>query len=362
MTRTTRAVVFEGPGLPLIHREFSLPAPSGSEILVEVVACTLCGSDLHSLHGRRTVPTPTILGHEILGRIIEFGPEATRRDAAGRPLRPGDRVTWGVVAHCGQCFYCRRELSQKCERQVKYGHEAIRPRFALTGGLAEHCLLASGTSVLRIPDNLPDAVACPANCATATVAAAIEAAGSIEGRWVLVMGAGMLGVTAMAWARTLGAEAVIACDRVADRCDLSRHFGVTQVVSPEELSAVTLEITRGHGVDVILEMTGEPESIEAALPLLRLGGRLVLVGSVAPTRPVSLFPEQVVRRCLTLRGIHNYGPVHLQAALDFLETSSPFPFESLVSPWQPLNAVDRLVAAPLAPVHLRLGIRPHLPS
>ena len=201
MSTTTRAAVFHGVGLPLKLREFSLPTPEQSEILVEVVACTLCGSDLHSLHGRRAVPVPTILGHEVLGTIAAFGPTAVRHDAAGEPMNVGDRVTWAIVASCGDCFYCRRSLPQKCERQTKYGHEPLRPRRELTGGLAGHCLLASGTAIFRVPEHLPDATACPANCATATVAAALDAAGQVAGRSVLVMGCGMLGLTATAWAR-----------------------------------------------------------------------------------------------------------------------------------------------------------------
>ncbi len=358
MRRTTLAAVFRGPGLSLDLREIAIPEAGGSAMLVEVLACTLCGSDLHTLHGRRTVATPTILGHEILGRVASFGPEAPRRDAAGIPLREGDRVTWGVVAICGGCFYCRRDLPQKCERQVKYGHEPLRPGLELVGGLAGHCLLVPGTTVLRVPDDLPDAVACPVNCATATVAAALEAAGPIAGRRVLVMGSGMLGVTAMAWARTLGAEAVIACDLDPDRRALAGRFGATHAASPDDLASIALDSTGGYGFDVALEMTGAAESIEAILPLVRLGGTVVLVGSVFPTRPVPIAPEQIVRRCLTLRGVHNYAPRHLRAALDFLADHPPFPFEGLVADWQPLGAIEQLLASPGSPDRLRLGIRP----
>lgn len=205
MNRTTLAAVFRGPELPWDLREIAIPDVNGSAMLVEVVACTLCGSDIHTIHGRRTVRVPTILGHEILGLVAAFGPAAPCRDAACRPLQEGDRVTWGVVANCGECFYCLRGLPQKCERQVKYGHEPLRPGLELTGGLAGHCLLVPGTTLLRVPDDLPDAIACPVSCATATVAAALDAAGPIDGRRVLVAGSGMLGVTAMAWARTKGA-------------------------------------------------------------------------------------------------------------------------------------------------------------
>lgn len=72
-------------------REFPIPDPEGPEILVEVIACALCGSDLHTMSGRRQEPVPSVLGHEILGRIAAFGPTAPRRDAAGRPLELGDR-------------------------------------------------------------------------------------------------------------------------------------------------------------------------------------------------------------------------------------------------------------------------------
>jgi putative phosphonate catabolism associated alcohol dehydrogenase len=358
VTRTTRAVVFTGVGTPLEIRDFPLPEPVGAEILVEVIACTLCGSDLHSLHGRRVVPIPTVLGHEILGRIAEFGPSADRLDASGRPLSLGDRVTWAIVASCGECFYCKRDLPQKCERQVKYGHEFLSPRLELTGGLAEHCLLAPKTAVCLVPEGLSDAAACPANCAGATVGAAIEAAGPLEGRRVLVMGSGMLGVTATAWARALGAEQVIACDVAPDRLALASTFGATHLASPEEVAGIALDCTAGYGVDVAIELTGSPDAVESLIPLTRMGGSVILVGSVFPSRPIPVSAEQLVRRCLTLRGIHNYAPRHLHLALEFLAANPSLPFQNLVTNWEPLEALTRVLTEPLPLAKLRLGIRP----
>ncbi len=358
MSRSSSALVFHGPGLPLERREFPTPDPEGSEVLVEVVACTLCGSDIHTMQGRRSEPVPTVLGHEILGRVAAFGPDALRRDATGQSLDLGDRVTWAIVASCGRCFPCGRALPQKCEHKVKYGHEALAPRRELTGGLAEHCLLAPGTAIFRVPDRLPDETVCPANCATATVAGAIEAAGDLTGRSLLVMGCGMLGVTAAAWASTLGCAHVIACDLDPARRQLARSFGANHVVAPAELDSCVTAASGGHGVDAAIELTGSPDAFESIYPLVRQGGTLVLVGATYPSRPVLLTLENVVRRCLTLRGLHNYAPRHLGAAIQFLDAHPELPFRSVVADWQPLNRVAEAVARGLDPNVLRLGVRP----
>jgi alcohol dehydrogenase len=323
-----------------------------------VIACTLCGSDLHSIHGRRSVPVPTILGHEILGRVVAFGPDAPRVDAANQPLGLRDRVTWAIVASCGDCFYCGHDLPQKCERAFKYGHEPLRPGRELSGGLADHCLLAPGTAIFRVPDEIPDAVACPASCATATVACALEAAGPIAGRVVLVLGAGMLGITSTAWSRALGACEVIVCDSNDDRLAVAVGFGATKTTSPTRVAEIVTEATGGRGVDIALELSGAPEAIEETLPLLRTGGTLVLVGSVYPTRPVPIAPERIVRGCITVRGVHNYAPRHLHAALMFLALHPQYPFGTLVSSWRPLEELDDVVTSDPLPGALRFGIRP----
>lgn len=358
MTQFARAAVFRGAGLPFEMCEFPLPRLQGTETLVEVVACTMCGSDLHSIHGRRAVPVPSILGHEILGRIAEFGPAAPRADAAGQPLKVGDRVTWAIVANCGECFYCRRDLPQKCDRQTKYGHEPLRPDRELTGGLASHCLLAAGTAMFHVPDNLFDEVVCPANCATATIGGALEAAGELADRSVLIMGAGMLGVTAAAWARSLGAKHVIVCDTDSERVAAVQAFGATHACLPGQAAQMVADCTAKYGSDVALELTGSPDAFETLLPLVRLGGRVILIGSVFPTRPVPILLEQLVRRCITVRGIHNYAPRHLQAALQFLASDQEYPFSDLVGEWHSLTELDKLVTGKMESGILRIGVRP----
>jgi alcohol dehydrogenase len=351
------ALVFTGSGQPLERRSLTVPEPAGVEVLVRVTGCTLCGSDLHTYDGRRPAPVPSILGHEIIGRVESFGPQAPRRDLAGQEVRVGDRVTWSLVASCGSCFFCGRGLPQKCTKLVKYGHEPFRPGFELSGGLAEYILLVRGTSLLRLPDDLSDETACPANCATSTVAAALEAAGELSGRVVLVLGAGMLGLTACAMARAAGASEVICCDVQAPRLERAAAFRATRLASAGDLGEVVSQATGGYGADVVLEVSGSSEALGQGLALVRTGGTIVLVGAVFPTPPVSVAPEQLVRRQLTLRGIHNYAPRHLLAAVQFLAGSQE-PFETLVADWLPLREADDVFRRARAPEIFRMAIRP----
>jgi len=336
MTNISRAMVFTGPREPLQLHEYPLPRLGPGEVLAEVTCCTLCGSDLHTFEGRRTAPCPTVLGHEILGRVADLPEGAGTCDYTGRPLERGDRITWSIAASCGTCFFCRQNLPQKCEHLFKYGHERIDEHHPLSGGLAEYCHLAAGTAILPVPNELSDAVACPANCATATVAAAIRTAGDCRDQVVLVQGAGMLGLTASAMAHHRGAREVIVSDVNPERLLRAPSFGATRAVTvgegADELRDAVQEATEGRGVDVALEMCGVPSAIEQGLDLLRIGGRYVLVGSVFPDRPIAVYAEKVVRNLLNVHGIHNYTPRDLALALDFLaESHAEYPFAELAS-------------------------------
>jgi alcohol dehydrogenase len=223
---------------------------------------------------------------------------------------------------------------------VKYGHEPFRPGRELLGGLATHCLLAPGTSIVRLPDELPLSVCCPASCATATIAAAMEAAGELHGRSVCLFGAGMLGLTACAMARSLGAAEVVCVDPIPARRDRALALGATRAAAPGELHAVAHATTGTLGFDAVIELSGHPAAFTEAWPLIRTGGTLVLVGSVFPGAPAAVELEQIVRRHLTIRGVHNYAPRHLVAAVEFLALHHRrVPFSSLVARWFPLTSI-----------------------
>src|SRR5262245_60300194 len=358
---TSLAAVFSGVPGQIELLEIPRPEPASGEILVRMLGCTLCGSDLHTFEGRRQAAVPTVLGHETVGEIVSLGEGAPQHDLAGQILEPGDRVTWSLVASCGGCFFCQHGLPQKCQKAIKYGHEQFRPGRELLGGLAESCLLAPGTSIVRLPDDLPLEAACPANCATATAAAAIEAAGDLRGATVCVLGAGLLGLTVCAMANRLGAAAVICVEVNSQRRARAKSFGATHAAEPEELADIVEVSTRSRGADVAFELTGSPAAFHNAWPLLRTGGIFVAVGSVFPSPPVELSLEQLVRRHLVLRGIHNYAPHHLLEAVEFAcDQHRTFPFQDLVSRWYPLADAQQALEAAHEPDNIRVGVRSDL--
>lgn len=353
------AAVYSGFPGQIALQQIRTQTPRSGEVLVRILGCTLCGSDLHSLEGRRAVPIPTILGHEIVGEIVALGSDAPQTDITGRPIGLGSRVTWAIVANCGDCYFCRRDVPQKCLKAVKYGHEAFRPGEELLGGVAEHCLLVRGTSIVAIPEELPLEVACPASCATSTIAAALEGAGDLQDRTVCVLGAGMLGLTACAMARSRGASSIVCVDQQPQRRERSLAFGATEAMDLAGLKSCRETELLKHGFDVVLELTGSPQAFEHGWSHVRTGGHLVLVGAVFPSDPFPLPLEQVVRRQLTLTGIHNYAPRHLVQAINFLSvTHSRFPFAELVSHWVPLRECQSAFDQGREGHAIRVGVRP----
>lgn len=361
MNMTVNAALFHGPKQPLELAAFPLPEPGPGEMLVRVTSCALCGSDLHTWSGRRTVDTPMILGHEICGTIVEFGAETSRNDLAGQPLQKDDRISWTLAASCHHCFYCQRQLPQKCERLFKYGHQSTKAINPLSGGLAEYCLLAPGTGVMRVPNALPDSVACSANCATATIAAAYRLSQGCHNQTVLIQGAGLLGLTACAMARELGAVNVICCDVNEARVQRALQFGATQVslAEKESLREIVQSTTVGRGVDLILEVSGATQAIDDGLSLLRLGGRYVWMGSVWPGSELTLDPQRIVTRQLTILGSHNYIPVDLQTAITFLhENFSKYPWLELVSESYSLYQINEAFSDAIAGKAVRVIVTP----
>lgn len=342
---TATVAVWHG-GDRVVPETVPLPAPGRGEVLVRVDLATVCGSDHHTVSGRRPAPCPSVLGHEGVGTVVAVG--------ASAPAAVGERVVWSVTVSCGECDRCRAGRTAKCRSVRKLGHEPYRPDWPLSGTYATHVLLPHGTAVVAVPTALPDPAAAPAGCATATVMAALEQAGSLAGKRVLVVGAGMLGLTAIAAAADgaagsidpAAAAEVIAVDPDPARRDLALTFGATSVLRPDEPLPV---------VDVALDFSGAPSAVASALDALDIGGNLVLVGSVAPGPALAVDPERIVRGWQRISGVHNYEPRHLAEAVRFL-TGSRRPWTALVGEPVALDTLGRVLGSPMG--RPRVGVRP----
>jgi putative phosphonate catabolism associated alcohol dehydrogenase len=360
---TARAEVLVAQGRPLETRRLPLPVLAPGEVLLRVRACTLCGSDLHTAHGRRPHVVPTILGHEIVGEVAALGPGEPACDVGGRSLAAGDLVTWSVCASCGTCDRCRRGMPQKCRSLVKYGHSGIDGRHALAGGLADHVHLVAGTAIVRIPAGLPPAAAAPASCAVATAAAMLRNAGGASDRSVIVLGAGMVGLSAASLAVAGGARGVWILDPQADR--LARAAKVVPgavTASPPADAAATAAFVASlgsdDGADVVVEAGGAAAAVTLALELTATGGTCILAGTVSPVGMVPFDPERIVRRQIAIRGVHNYLPEDLVAAVNHLAGPHGRPLAGLVGPEFPLERANEALAAAASPDVLRVVVVP----
>jgi putative phosphonate catabolism associated alcohol dehydrogenase len=367
IAESCKAAVFEKVGTPLDIREFPVPRDlEPGAALCRVRLSTVCGSDLHTTRGRRPEPTPLVLGHEIVGELVAIGSGLTK-DGFGDPLKVGDRVSWTIMASCGKCFFCTNGLPQKCESLKKYGHTAHNDphiRSGLVGGYAEYVYILPGTTLFRIPASLSDEVVTPANCALSTIENAVDTIGIRAGETVLVQGAGLLGLNAVALAREAGARLVFSTDVLDSRIDMAKRFGASRTFNmattpfPQVKQALR-EATGGRGVDVAIEVSGVRDVAAQAADLLRIGGRYLIAGLVTPGSLIGIDGNQVTRKCLTIKGIHNYRPEHLGQAIRFLEQNAgKYPFAELVGATFPLSRINEALDASESGAYIRVGVKP----
>lgn len=309
------AAIFEGVGRPMVIEEIAAPEPRAGEVLIKVAACGVCHSDLHVIKGELPYPTPTVLGHEVSGTVVEVAPDI-------RHLQAGDRVVSTFILPCGGCEGCVRGREDLCERffsvhrarGVFYDGETRLHRPDGTAlamysmsGLAEYCV-APATAVFPLPPEVPLHSACILGCAVPTAYSAVRNQGDVRaGETVAVVGVGGVGSNIIQFARAFGAAEVIAVDIRDDKLEAARQFGATQVVNGAagDASAQIRELTSGRGVDVAFEALGRADTVITAFDSVREGGRVVVVG-LAPTAIVAPIEiTKLVRRSVRLIG--SYG-------------------------------------------------------
>lgn len=272
MKSTYRAMQVTNPGsLELVER--ATPKPGTGEVLIEVEACGICGADASDIEGADpSLQPPRVPGHEVVGRIVAIG------ENVPSIWKQGQRVGVGRLGgHCNECAQCRQGQFQLCANQPFVGASC-------DGGYAE-MMLARGTGLVSIPDELASEEAAPILCAGIATFNALRKSGADAGDLVAVMGIGGLGHMALQYARKMGFK-VAAIGRGQDIADDALRLGAHLYIDTRSEDAAARLKSIG-GANAIVTTIGNAEALSSLMPGLAPRGRLVLLGAGKDPLPVS---------------------------------------------------------------------------
>jgi threonine 3-dehydrogenase len=278
-----------GPGLEMV--ETAVPEPAAGEVLLQVKAASICGTDLHIRNwdpwAAAHVTPPLVVGHEMSGLVVGHGP-GVDEPALGTLVSVESHVV------CGVCPWCRTGKGHLCpETRILGVHR--------DGVFAEFVAVPS-TNAWPDPPGMPLSVASlQENFGNAVHTVSVP---DVDGRKVLVTGCGPVGVMAIAAARALGARSVFGTDVSPFRLQMARTMGAdaTFDASNGGIPEAVLAATDGEGVDVLLEMSGAPSAIDEGLQVLKPGGEAALLGLTST--PISIdIDDRVIFKGATLHGI-----------------------------------------------------------
>ena len=286
-----RAVIIDAPGNMRVG-SLPDPTPKPDELVIRVGACGLCGTDLHIYEWDRwaqgRIHPPLIPGHEFCGEVVAYGNEVTS-------VKEGDFVSAEMHVACGKCYQCRTGEAHICQFVKIIGVDA-------DGAFAEYVRIPE-SNIWKIDPTIPAdyaSVLDPLGNAVHTVLA-----GEIAARTVAVVGCGPIGLFCIAVARAVGASQVFALEINEHRAKIARQMKADFVLNPtkDDVKSIVMEATDGVGVDVVLEMSGKTPGIKMGFDILRLGGRVSLLG--IPSKPVELnFAEDLIFKGATVQGIN----------------------------------------------------------
>jgi alcohol dehydrogenase len=347
-----KGFVFHGPGQSAWE---DVPDPSVKEptdAVVRVDAVTICGTDLHILKGDVPEVRPgTVLGHEAVGEIVEVGSDV-------RTVRPGDRVLVSCISACGRCRYCRESSYGQCRGGG--------------GWILGHLIDGTQAEYVRVPyadlsvHALPSAVESKDAVLLADIFPTSYEVGVLNGHvrpgdTVAIVGAGPIGLAAIATARLFAPERIVAVDLAASRLEAAKRFGADAVADagedPEQLIA---DLTDGLGADVVIEAVGVPESFELCTRMVRPGGHVANVG--VHGKPATLHLEDLWIKNVTITT--GLVDTHSTPTLLRMAAAGRLPTGQLVTHTFPLERMEQAYdvfarAADTGALKVVLGDPPH---
>jgi len=280
------------------YRDVPDPRVGPDDVLVQVMACGICGSDVHGLDGStgRRIP-PVVMGHEAAGVIAEVGSGVTG-------WRKGDRVTFDSTIYCGVCHFCRRGLINLCDHRRVLGVSC--DEYRQDGAFAEYVAVPQRV-LYRLPDGLGFERAALAEPLSIALHAVSLSPVSLNDTAVVV-GTGMIGLLVVQLLRAAGCGRVIAVDLDWGRLDLALKLGADEALRPDAVDGEHLDtvpaqvyrLTGNRGADIAFEVVGAVSTVREAILSLRKGGALTLIGNLSPL--VELPLQTVVTRQISLHG------------------------------------------------------------
>lgn len=306
MTERMQALVWDGPRQMSVQ-ELDVPAAGPGEVVVEVRACGICGSELEGYDGRMKNRTPPlVMGHEFSGTVVEVG--AGVGDAV-----LGTSVAVNPLVACGDCERCRSGQENICADRQIIG-------IARPGGFA-HRVAVPAANLLPLPESVSAESGALVEPLANVIHALDLAARTGDIRSILVLGAGSLGLLATQVARVRGIGTIVVADLQDDRLATAAAVGATATVNNRSATAPDdLATLLPGGADAVVDCVGAAPTKRQALQSVRSGGTVVLVGLHDDESPLS--SHEIIRREITVTGSYTYTPVDLDAAVDLLSSGS----------------------------------------
>ena len=282
-----RAAVIKSPGEVAVETVDD-PTPASGEVVVEVAACGLCGTDLHILEGEFAPSLPVIPGHEFAGQVVA-------RHANTLGVSEGDRVAVDPSLYCHQCHYCRIGHNNLCQRWGAIG-------VTVSGGAAQYVAVPAANCV-RLPDPIETADATliePLSCAVR----GYDVLRSQLGSHVLIYGAGTMGLMMLELAKRVGAVSVDLVDINPDRLVVARQLGSSNAVSSAD------DLERPFGWELVVDATGNEKAIQDGLGRVAPAGTFLQFGVAAYAARATIEPYKIYNREITITGamavLHSY--------------------------------------------------------
>jgi 2-desacetyl-2-hydroxyethyl bacteriochlorophyllide A dehydrogenase len=309
----------------LIIENVPVPEIKENEVLIQVKACGICGTDPHIYNGHFPAPLPLIQGHEFSGVVVKVGSSVTS-------VREGDRVTADINISCGNCHFCRIGQKLFCEKITQLGVH-------INGAFAEY-VKAPENNVYKLPEGMTfeeGAYIEPLAC----VIRGQERANVNMGDTVAIIGAGPMGLAHALMAKLNGASRVIISEMNKTRLQKARDLGIDIVIDAAEMDPVqeVYKLTEGRGADVVFEVVGAIPTYHQAVEMVRRGGTLVAYGAAPADKVMNIKPFDIFSKELTIVGSYagTYGTWVKAIALI---SSKRFKPNDIISKIIPLEQLD----------------------